>query len=64
VPNQKLLNHNLRARFAKAAAEHIRQRGLSLFNGVSDHNALARGQSVGLQHVGRGEIVECGARLC
>ena len=63
LAHEKLLDHHLAARAAEFAVEHLVERVLGLFIGLGDHHALARGQSIGLEHERRIEALERAPRL-
>ena len=57
----ELLDHHLRACAAEGPAEHVGERILGLCERCGDHHALARRQTIGLEHVRRGKAGEGGA---
>ncbi len=58
LAGHELLDHQPRAGLAEAAVQHVAGGVQRLGAGGGDHHALAGGQAIGLEHVGRGEAVQ------
>ena len=55
LAGHELLDHEIGRGGAELAAQHVARFGFGLLQRVEDRDALAGGEAVGLEHIGRGE---------